>query len=243
MESKPPFEWLKEKPFTLSLSAGFFGFYAHAGFLAALTEQGLAPSRIAGASAGAIVGALHAAGHSSTEIKKMLCDLQRKDFWDPGLGIGLLKGKKMEALLHQMLPKNFSQLKIPLAVSTFNVYQMKTHVISEGDQVIESVRASAALPGLFHPVRKTGMLLVDGGVRDDMAVATIKPGERVLCHYLQARRKPNYFEKLSLKKVAGNKEVLVRTFTERIPLGPHLLHRGTDAIEESYARTMEWLKG
>lgn len=37
--------WLEENPFTLALSSGFFGFYAHAGFLKALEERGLAPER------------------------------------------------------------------------------------------------------------------------------------------------------------------------------------------------------
>src|SRR5690349_16728886 len=97
-----PVEWLRQAPFTLSLSAGFFGFYAHAGFLKALTEQNLTPARITGSSAGAIIAALHAAGHSPTQIKDMLCTLKRQDFWDPGLGIGLLKGKKMEAILQNM---------------------------------------------------------------------------------------------------------------------------------------------
>ena len=36
-------EWLSEGPFTLCFSAGFFGFFAHAGLLAGLTEAGFRP--------------------------------------------------------------------------------------------------------------------------------------------------------------------------------------------------------
>ena len=47
--------WLTEAPFTLGMSSGFFGFFAHAGVLAALEEQGLTPRAVAGSSAGALV--------------------------------------------------------------------------------------------------------------------------------------------------------------------------------------------
>ena len=55
-------DWLSEEPFTLLSSAGFFGFFAHAGLLAALEQTGLSPRRVAGASAGALAGGLWAAG-------------------------------------------------------------------------------------------------------------------------------------------------------------------------------------
>jgi NTE family protein len=44
-----------------------------------------------------------AAGLTPSEIKDRLCGLKRQDFWDPGLGVGLLKGHKMHALLEELL--------------------------------------------------------------------------------------------------------------------------------------------
>ncbi len=72
-------DWLAEQPFTLSMSSGFFGFFAHAGMLTALTEQGLKPSKITGASAGALVGGCYASGCSIAELKAELFSLQRAD--------------------------------------------------------------------------------------------------------------------------------------------------------------------
>ena len=46
-------ELLRQEPFTLALSAGFFGFFAHTGFLSALEERDVRPHRVVGASAGA----------------------------------------------------------------------------------------------------------------------------------------------------------------------------------------------
>ena len=54
-------EWLDEGPFTLTLSAGFFGFYAHTGVLLALEERGHHPAKLTGSSAGALVAAAYAA--------------------------------------------------------------------------------------------------------------------------------------------------------------------------------------
>jgi len=55
-------DWLAERPFTLVMSSGFFGFYAHAGVVSVSEEPGLRPARIAGSSAGALVGALWGPG-------------------------------------------------------------------------------------------------------------------------------------------------------------------------------------
>ena len=55
-------EQLKQQSFTLSLSAGFFGFYAHAGLVSVLEEEQLTPERLTGCSAGSLIGGLWASG-------------------------------------------------------------------------------------------------------------------------------------------------------------------------------------
>ena len=85
-------DWLSQEPFTLTLSSGFFSFFAHTGMLAALEEQDLLPQRVTGSSAGALVAACWASGLSTAELKNILFELKRSDFWDPGFGWGLLKG-------------------------------------------------------------------------------------------------------------------------------------------------------
>ena len=95
---------LSDRPFTLQLSAGFFGFFAHVGFLKALEEAELSPTRIVGVSAGALAGGLWAAGLSAERLGQRLRDLRREQFWDPGLPLGgMLKGRRFEALLRELL--------------------------------------------------------------------------------------------------------------------------------------------
>jgi len=68
-------DWLLEAPFSLGLSSGFFGFFAHAGFLSALEEEGLQPRAAWGSSAGALVGGAWAAGLSADEFSRVLFGL------------------------------------------------------------------------------------------------------------------------------------------------------------------------
>src|SRR5262249_53323541 len=87
-------EWLSGGPFTLAMSSGFFGFFAHAGVMSVLEEEQLFPARISGSSAGALVGGLWAAGVSPRTICTLLVELRREHFWDVGLGFGLLRGAR-----------------------------------------------------------------------------------------------------------------------------------------------------
>ena len=51
-------------------SSGFFGFFAHAGFLAALRDRNIQPSGYAGASSGAIIAAMAASNMSESAKRK-----------------------------------------------------------------------------------------------------------------------------------------------------------------------------
>ena len=82
-------DFLRSAPFELVLSSGFFGFYAHAGVVAALEEQGLWPAAAGGSSAGAMIAGLWAAGLSAAQIREELFALNRVDFWDPDPLLGL----------------------------------------------------------------------------------------------------------------------------------------------------------
>ena len=184
-ESRPSLQdWLSDQPFTLALSSGFFGFYAHAGALAALVDAGLSPTRITGSSAGALVGGVYASGTSIEALKTHLFSIKRQRFWDPGLGLGLLRGERFQRELESILTAdNFSETRVPLAISAFDVGRLSTLVLDTG-QISTAIRASCCFPGLFHPVRRDGRLLIDGGVLDRAGFADTPPRARVLHHFL-----------------------------------------------------------
>src|SRR5262245_1758778 len=145
-------DWLAQGPFGLAMSSGFFAFYAHTGMLSALTARGLAPVHVAGSSAGALVAGAWAAGLRPEELGERLSRLERRDFWDPAPGAGLLAGRRFDALLREMLPvAAIESCRAPVAISAFDILARRTAVLARGD-LATAIRASCAVPGMFQPV-------------------------------------------------------------------------------------------
>jgi NTE family protein len=180
-------ETLAEAPFGLAMSSGFFGFFAHTGVLAALLDAGLVPSRVTGASAGALVGGLWAAGLGMAEARRSLAGLTRGAFWDPSPGLGVLRGKKFRALLESLLPeRTFDRTRVPLAVSVYEPLTRRTVILRDGE-IAAAIHASCAVPLMFHPVRIGARFYVDGGVADRPGLAGMPDGSRVFYHHLASR--------------------------------------------------------
>ncbi len=180
-------DWLAEAPFTLAMSSGFFGFFAHFGTLSALLEQGLSPARYCGSSAGALVGACVASGASINAIEDMLLGLDRSQFWDPSPRLGLLSGQAFRRMLAGLMPaQRLEETRTPLAVSAWQAKSRRTQVLQQGN-LVEAIYASCAVPLLFQPARIGGRYYWDGGIADRHGLAATYPGERVLYHHLQSR--------------------------------------------------------
>lgn len=199
-------EALSGKRVGVVLSAGYFGFYGHAGFVQGLVERGVAPAAWAGTSAGGMVAAFAAAGLSPERIKQLLLSQRREHFWDPdyvGAAVdavkqghrasGLLKGDRFAAILRDALPvSSFEALKVPLVLVATNLTKQAPEVLASGD-LPSAVHATCAYPGLFQAVRRGQVLLWDGGIVDKapaLALAESPPGralDALLVHFLPSR--------------------------------------------------------
>jgi NTE family protein len=181
-------EHLREAPFALAMSSGFFSFFAHTGFLTVLEDAGLAPRRVSGSSAGALVSAAWASGLDAPRLADELLRLERRDFWDPGLGPGLLRGRLFRDKLERLLPtRRFGEGRIPAAVSVFDVRTRTTRVIADG-HLGDAIRASCAVPVLFHPVWIGGRAYLDGGILDRPGLLGMPADEeRVLFHHIASK--------------------------------------------------------
>ncbi len=152
----------------VSLAAGFFGFYHHAGVLTALEANGIQPAHIAGTSAGALTASLYATGMSGEEIGDFLVRLKRDDFWDmhwpwTRRGFGLLAGHRFAAALGTALNvHSFEACSIPLTVAAYDLGVGRVRHFSSGP-LIPAVHASCAYPYLFTPVAIQGAHYWDGG--------------------------------------------------------------------------------
>jgi NTE family protein len=225
-------EWLAARPFTLAMSSGFFGFFAHAGVMSVLEEEQLLPARVSGSSAGALVGGLWAAGVSPRTICTQLVELRREHFWDVSLGFGLLRGGLFREILESLLHgRTFEECRVPLAISAFDLGARSTAVLRSG-AVAPALHASCALPFMFQPVRIGQRFYLDGGILDRPGLHGVEYGERVLHHHLVSRspwRLPNSAalrrpERPNLKTVA----------IAALPrVNPFRLERGVEAMRSA----------
>lgn len=226
-------EWAHSGPFTLTLSAGFFGFFAHAGLMSALEEADLPPSRLAGSSAGALVAGLWASGRDATELRKLLFDVKRQDFWDPAPGWGLLKGRLFARILDDLLgATTFEACRAPLAVSVFDVRQRQALVLDAGP-LAPAIQASCTFPGLFHPVSIDGRPFIDGGVADRSGLSGVPADQRVLYHHLSTRSR--WRRRFARLTGCPRREGMIPLIVEGLPsVGPFRLSKGKQAFARAY---------
>lgn len=232
--------WLQENEFTLALSSGFFGFFCHCGFVKALYEENCIPTRLTGASAGAIIASALATGMNPQQIENLVVSFKKEDFWDPAPGLGLLKGEAFEKIMEKHFIKDLSEAKIPLRISTFDIFKINTRVFTEGP-VSKIVRASSTVPLFFHLAKIENRYYWDGGTLDKMAIHGLDRGQRVLSHYLYSSGLWGTVEqKWNERKYVG--ENLKMVMLKDIPSsGPDLMGRGPEIIEAAYRQTKERL--
>lgn len=159
----------------LVLSGGGARGISHLGVLAALEEYDLRPTHISGASAGAIVGALYAAGHKPAEILKVIIKTKLFKYFKPDTSFtGLLRMESTEKLYRQMLNMNsFESLLIPLTVSATDIERGETVYFSEGE-LIKPLQASSCVPVIFAPVLIDGRYFVDGGILNNLPIEPLE---------------------------------------------------------------------
>jgi NTE family protein len=163
---------------------------AFAGAVAALEEYGVGFKAVAGASAGAIVASLLAAGYNADEMRKILFETSFITFKDaitpiPLLGnvlawrkLGFHKGKRFERWIAEILSvkllgtphgsPRFSDLRIPLKIIATDVAHQDVEIFdcdsTPTARVADAVRMSMSIPYFFCPVPVASQLFVDGGV-------------------------------------------------------------------------------
>lgn len=153
------------------LSGGGARAIAHLGVLQALEEQGIRPTAIAGSSAGALIGALYAAGRTPVEIKEIFHDTAY--FGLSHLRVrrpGLFDMDAMRSVLETHLPvKTFEELPIRLFVAATNLTLGRSEILSTGE-LLQPLLASACVPVIFEPIVYQGCEWVDAGVLNNFPV-------------------------------------------------------------------------
>ena len=136
--------------------------FVHVGVLKALDELGLAPDLIVGASAGALVGSLYAAGLSARAIETLALDLQPLSLARLAWGQDeRLSGTAIADLVREHAPQTrLERMPLPMACVATRLRDNTAVAFTAGDVGL-AVQASSAIEGQFAPVRIRGERYVD----------------------------------------------------------------------------------
>ena len=155
------------KDVALVLSSGGARGLAHIGAIEELEAQGYRITSIAGCSMGALIGGVYAAGKLE-EFREWMKTIDRKKMLgltDFSLSLNhIVKGTRIiEAIMEFVPDMPIEKLPIPYCCVATDWKAGHEVVISSGS-LFEAIRASISLPSFYEPVRRDGMILIDGGV-------------------------------------------------------------------------------
>ena len=159
----------------LALSGGAARGFAHLGVIKAMNEYGIRPDIISGTSAGALVGAMIAAGKTPEECIEFFHHTKVLQFARFTMSkMGLMSMCGMEEKLKKFLGvKTFDELPIPLVVTASDINNSISVHFNAGE-LIPCVLASCSIPVIFIPVEINGIIYVDGGLFMNLPVRPIR---------------------------------------------------------------------
>lgn len=198
-----------DKPrLALVLGSGSARGWAHIGVIKALEAMDVRPDVVCGASIGALVGAAYV----SDQLKELEEWIVKLDWWDIvrlmdlKLAGGFIEGESlMKHFRKHLSDKDIEELDIKFGVVATNLRNGQELWLQSGS-LLDAVRASIALPGLFNPYLLDDQLVVDGGLVNPVPV--------------------------SLARAMGADRIIAVNLNGDI-VGRHLVHRGSKSEEAS----------
>ena len=161
----------------LALGSGSARGLAHIGVIRALEDEGIKIDCVAGTSIGALVGSVYASGKLE-DMEKVYLDFDWKKiayFFDIIFPkSGLIDGNKVADFVREYVhAETIEHLALPFQAVATDIVSGEEITMDKGD-VIEAVRASISVPGIFTPVRRNDRILVDGGLVNPVPVSTAR---------------------------------------------------------------------
>ena len=177
-KTMPPPRILNEKPnVALVLGGGAFHGIAHLGVLKVFEDAGVPIDLIVGASAGSLVGGIYASKPNADSLLGLITDTKTSNIFDFSLfrsKEGFVEGKKLQKFINENAGvKNIEETKIPFIAMTTDLIN-GVSVPLEAGPLAPSINASSAIPGIFVPVIMYDIVMVDGGILDNIPVNIAK---------------------------------------------------------------------
>ncbi len=172
VETPPPAPAVVSKPapksaprIALVLGGGAARGFAHIGAIKALEAQDIVPDLVVGTSAGAVVGALYAAGNGGFELQKLAMQMEEGQVSDWSLpDRGVIRGEALQNFVNRAVGQRpLEKLPRLFAAVATDLQSGEATVFRTGNTGM-AVRASSSVPGVFQPVKINGREYVDGGL-------------------------------------------------------------------------------
>ncbi|HLS83041.1 MAG TPA: patatin-like phospholipase family protein [Arenimonas sp.] len=188
----------RKKRVALVLGAGGARGLAHMGVIEALQDRGYEISGVAGASMGALVGGIHAAGRLPA-YRDWVCTLERTDvlrLLDFAFGYpGLIRGDKVIAAMRELVGEHLiEELSIPFIAVATDLDSQREIWLTRG-KLFDAIRASIAIPMVFTPKHLEGRELVDGGLLAPVPVAATRQMQADLVVAVDVSGQPERMER------------------------------------------------
>jgi NTE family protein len=160
----------------LALGSGVARGWAHLGVLKAIDRLGVVPDVVAGSSIGSLVGGFYLAGHAGIleDWARRLTTLKMLRYLKVPLNGGMISGSRLfgEAE-HYLGDIAIDELKTPFIAVATDLWTGHEIWLRDG-KVVEAMRASLSLPGVFKPMRVNGHWLVDGALVNPVPVSVCR---------------------------------------------------------------------
>ena len=173
---------MNKQKVALVLGGGSAYGFAHVGVIRALHEFGIKPDLIVGTSMGAIIGAYYALNGEVDSFHDVISKTKPLNLLaDPGFfSLGIIKCKKIEKKLKEVFgDKEFKDCKTKLIINACDINSAENVIIEDG-KLVDAIRSSIAIPGIFAPYIYKERLLVDGGVVNNLAVDLVPEGYKII---------------------------------------------------------------
>jgi len=160
----------------LALGSGAGRGWAHIGVVRALARAGIDADVICGTSIGALVGGVYLAGHLDTleDWARGLNKLKLLRYLDVKIGGGFIGGARLMTLIRDNIGEiTVESLGKPYAAIAAELPSGHEIWLRDGP-LIDAMRASFALPGVFPPVKRDNHWLVDGALVNPVPVSVCR---------------------------------------------------------------------
>ncbi len=166
----------KPRRIALALGSGGARGYAHIGVIEEIEARGWEIVGVAGTSMGAVIGGLYVGGGMES-YRDWVVNLGRRDvmrLMDPGLrGAGVLRASKVMSKVKDHLGDvAIEDARMPYTAVAVDLVTQREVWFTSGP-MIQAMRASIAIPTVFTPVARNGMVLADGGLLNPVPVAPL----------------------------------------------------------------------